>query len=85
MNELPNDILRLARQLAEAQGVSVAEAIRRAVADSAQAAGLAETDPAGRRRRMSAEQMLAVGREIAAMPLLDSRTPKQIMDDLASP
>lgn len=81
MNELPHDILRLARQLAEAQGVSVAEAIRRAVADSAQAAGLGETG----RRRMSAEQMLAVGREIAAMPLLDSRTPKQIMDDLASP
>ncbi|MFL9827794.1 type II toxin-antitoxin system VapB family antitoxin [Rhodoplanes sp. SY1] len=84
MTELPPDILRLARQLAEAQGISVAEAIRRAVADSFEAAGLTETDQAAR-RRMSAEQMLAFGREIAAMPLLDPRSPEQIMDDIASP
>lgn len=37
------------------------------------------------RRRMSIEEMLAVGDEIAAMPLLDSRSPKEIMDDLNTP
>jgi antitoxin VapB len=34
------------------------------------------------RRRMSIEEMLAVGDEIAAMPLLDARSPQEIMDEL---
>jgi antitoxin VapB len=34
---------------------------------------------------MSVEQMLAVGSEIAAMPLLDPRSPAEIMDDLNAP
>jgi antitoxin VapB len=31
---------------------------------------------------MSIEEMLAVGDEIAAMPLLDARSPQEIMDEL---
>jgi antitoxin VapB len=31
---------------------------------------------------MSVEKMLAVGAEIAAMPVLDPRSPREIMDDL---
>jgi antitoxin VapB len=31
---------------------------------------------------MSVEQMLALGSEIAAMPVLDPRSPTEIMDDL---
>ena len=34
---------------------------------------------------MSIEEMLAVGDEIAAMPLLDTRSPQEIMDDLNDP
>jgi antitoxin VapB len=34
---------------------------------------------------MTVEQMLAVGAEIAAMPLLDARSSEAIMDDLNSP
>ncbi|WP_146604686.1 type II toxin-antitoxin system VapB family antitoxin [Rhodoplanes roseus] len=81
MTELPLDVVRLARRLAEAQGISVGEAIRRAVEDSARAAGL-EATRLGGRRRMTAADMLSVGREITAMPLLDPRSPGQIMDDL---
>ena len=33
---------------------------------------------------MTAEHMLALGAEIAAMPLLDSRSPREIMDDLSA-
>ena len=33
-------------------------------------------------RRMTVEEMLAVGSEIAPMPLLDQRSPREIMDDL---
>jgi antitoxin VapB len=31
---------------------------------------------------MTVEQILAVGDEIAAMPLLDTRSPHEIMDDI---
>jgi antitoxin VapB len=34
---------------------------------------------------MTVEEMLAVGSEIAAMPLLDQRSPREIMDDLNAP
>jgi antitoxin VapB len=34
------------------------------------------------RRRMTVEQMRALGAEIAALPLLDPRSPAEIMDDL---
>jgi predicted aconitase with swiveling domain len=33
---------------------------------------------------MTAERMVALGAEIAAMPLLDSRSPREIMDDLSA-
>jgi predicted aconitase with swiveling domain len=33
---------------------------------------------------MTAEQMVALGAEIAAMPLLDRRSPREIMDDLSA-
>ena len=34
------------------------------------------------RRRMTVEEMLSFGAEITAMPILDRRTPNEIMDDL---
>lgn len=67
----------LAHRLAEAKGLPVADAVHEAVEGSIEKTGL----PA-RRRRLTAEQMLAVGAEIAALPLLDSRSPQEIMDDL---
>jgi antitoxin VapB len=34
------------------------------------------------KRRMTVDQMLSLGADIAAMPLLDPRSPREIMDDL---
>ena len=34
------------------------------------------------RRRMTIDEMLAFGSEIAAMPILDRRSPNETMDDL---
>ena len=79
MITLSSDTETIAVQLARAQRVSVDEAVRGALEDRARAVGL---PPALRRRRMSVEQMLSVGAEIAAMPLLDPRSPSEIMDDL---
>jgi antitoxin VapB len=77
MVDLPRDTEALARRLAKAHGTTVDDVVRRAVEESASRAGLARA-----RRRMTVDQMLAVGDEIAAMPLLDKRSPGEIMDDL---
>jgi antitoxin VapB len=70
----------LAVRLAAAQQLSVEAAIRQALEDQARKAGL--EPEAGSRRRMSVEQMLAFGADIAALPVLDPRSPAEIMDDL---
>ena len=83
MITLSQDVEILARRLAAVERTTVEDAIRRALMDRAQANGIV---PAMRRqRRMTAEQMLAVGAEIAAMPLIAPRLPREIMDDLGSP
>jgi antitoxin VapB len=82
MNHLPREIEALAQRLAAAQQISVEEAIRQALEEKARAAGL---EPIQRPRRMSVDEMLAVGAEIAAMPLLDQRSPSEIMDELDTP
>jgi antitoxin VapB len=69
----------LAIRLAAAQNASVDAVVRQALEDHVRA-GVAPV--LGRRRRMTAEEMLAAGSEIAAMPLLDPRSPREVMDDL---
>jgi hypothetical protein len=70
----------LALRLAAAQHMSADAAIRQALERRARAAGV---EPEARRRRMSVEQMLALGSEIAAMPLLDPRSPAGGADNLS--
>ena len=83
MIHLSQETEALAEQLAAAQSLSVDAAIQRALETHARVAGI---DPASsRRRRMTVEQMLAFGAEIAAMPILDPRSPNEIMDDLNAP
>jgi antitoxin VapB len=61
--------------------ISTGEAIRQALEAELRAMAIQ-----GRpRRRMSVEQMRALGAGIAALPLLDPRSPAQIMDDLNAP
>jgi len=77
----------LANRLAAAQSVSVEDAIRLALEEKARAAGVILD--AHRRRDQSpatvAARQAKVNRivaEIAAMPVLDPRSPNEIMDDL---
>jgi antitoxin VapB len=70
----------LAERLAEAQHLSVEDTVRQALEEKARATGVSSEQL--HRRRMSVEDMLALGAEMAAMPLLDSRSPREIMDDL---
>ena len=82
MIDLSQETEALAKQLAAAQSLSVDEAVRRALEEKARAAGVVPEAHRPRRRRMTVEEMLAAGAEIAAMPLLDPRSPREIMDDL---
>jgi antitoxin VapB len=77
MIHLSDEVEALARRIAVARGISVEDAIARAIEESARMTGVARP-----RRRQTVEQMLAVGDEISALPLLDPRSPRDIMDDL---
>ena len=80
MINLSHETEILAARVAAAQRVSVDMAVRRALEAQARAAGV-ETGMRPR-RRMTVEQMTALGAEIAALPLLDPRSPNEIMDDI---
>jgi hypothetical protein len=80
MIHLSREIEALALRLAAAQRLPVEAAIQRALEKEARVSGI---EPfAGARRRMTVEQMLALGSEIAALPVRDPRPPRQIMDEL---
>jgi antitoxin VapB len=82
MIDLSQETEALAERLAAAQSLSVDAAIQRALETHARVSGI---DPESGRRRMTVEQMLAFGAEIAAMPILDPRSPNEIMDELNAP
>jgi antitoxin VapB len=82
MINLSQETEALAERLAAAQSLSVDAAIQRALETHARVASI---DPEAGRRRMTVERMLAFGAEIAAMPILDPRSPNEIMDDLNAP
>jgi antitoxin VapB len=82
MISLSKDVETLARRVAAVERTSVEDTIRRALEERARTKGVSLVARHG--RRMTAEQMVALGAEIAAMPLLDSRSPREIMDDLSA-
>jgi len=82
MISLSEDVEILARRVAAVERTSVENTIRQALEDRARAKGVSLVSRQG--RRMTVEQMVALGAEIAAMPLLDSRSPREIMDELSA-
>ena len=81
MLTLPPETVSLAERLTTAQGVPVGVAVRRALEASARAAGL-PTEPTAPARRLIVADILAGGAEIAALPILDRRSPAEILDDV---
>jgi len=87
MINLSPEVEALARRLADAQSVTVEDAIRQALEARARAAGVMpepsrprdESPDAVAARRTRINQIV---RDIAAMPILDPRSPREIMDDL---
>jgi antitoxin VapB len=89
MIQLSGETLALARRLAVAQGLSMEDAIRHAIEQSAREAGIISQR---QRRDLSSEAIAArkarldeFADDIARMPVLDPRSPQEIMDDLNTP
>lgn len=88
MIDLSQETEALAPRLAEAQSVTVDDVVRQALEARAVAAGVfrvasktgreCATDSATARQ----ERMDRIMQEIAAMPVLDRRSPREIVDDL---
>ena len=87
MIDLSQETETLARRLAEARHVTVDDAVRQALEASAYAVGIAlkPRRPHDRSPEAVAARRAAVDRivqEIAALPILDRRSPQEIIDDL---
>jgi antitoxin VapB len=82
MLQLTQETERLARLMAARSGRSAEDVIRTALEREARALGMSDDQ---RLRRQTVAQILAVGAEIATLPVLDPRTPREIMEDLGGP
>jgi antitoxin VapB len=81
MIDISQETETLAKRSADAQNMSPDALIRAALKARAHAQGVA-IGAYRPRRRLSVAQMLAVGDEIAAIPLLDTPSPRAIMEDI---
>lgn len=89
MIDLSPETEALARRLAAAQSITIEDAIRQALQARARAAGVMREPKRGRdqspgavaARRGRIDQIV---REITALPILDRRSPREIMDDLSA-
>lgn len=87
MISLSQEIEALARRIADAQSVSVEDAIRQALEDRARASGIV---PQARRPRDTSPGAVAAriarfddfAHQVAALPVNDPRPVSQIVDDL---
>jgi antitoxin VapB len=66
---------RLARELAESTGEGITEAVLNALRER-----LARLKKRRPRSRPLSDELRAIGERVAAMPLLDSRSPEEILD-----
>ena len=89
MINLSRETEALAKRLAVTQSLSVEDAVRLALEDKARAAGIAleARQPRDQSPESVAARHARTNRfvaELAAMPVLDPRSPRAIMDDLDS-
>lgn len=86
MIRLSHETIALARRLAAAQGISLEDAVRQAIEQSAREAGVAahakQRDHSPQAIATRAAQLDNVASELAKLPVLDPRSAREIMDDL---
>ena len=87
MIHLSQETEALARRLALAQGLSIEQAIKQAIEQSARAAGIASqpqqrSDNSPKAVAARITRIDQVVDDLANMPVLDRRSPREIMSDL---
>lgn len=83
MLQLTHDTEQLARKIAARVGRRPEDIICAALEREAQALGGLGDLPV--RHRMTVEQMTAIGEKVSALALLDTSSPKEILDGLHEP
>lgn len=80
MLQIAHDTEQLARKVAARLGRKPEDVIRAAIEREAKALGV--TDEAPAHKRMTAAEILEFGKRAAARPVLDPRSPQEIVDDI---
>lgn len=80
MLQLTPETEQLAHRVATRVGRKPEDVIQDALEREAKALGITDAPPA--RKRMTVEEMLALGDKVTSLPLLDPRSPQEIADDL---
>jgi antitoxin VapB len=81
MTSLPPETEALARRVAERRGKTLEDVLKAAVETEARLAGIVVTEAAKPRRDIDLDRIRAITRRIASQPLLDPRTPREILAD----
>jgi antitoxin VapB len=87
MMTLPPEIEELARLVAAESGKTPEEVVREALEAHAREAGIVSTGKQTANKKPSAERMMAISERFAHHPVLDPRTPEEIIgyDDFGVP
>lgn len=80
MLQIAHDTEQLARKVAARLGRRPEDVIHAAVEREAKALGV--TDDQTARKRVTATEILEFGKRAAARPILDPRSPQEIVDDI---
>ncbi|MUZ75431.1 hypothetical protein GOZ90_22400 [Agrobacterium vitis] len=80
MLQIAPDTEHLARKVAARLGRKPEDVIRTAIEREAKALGV--TGEPAERKRITATEILEFGKRAAARPVLDSRSPQEIVDDI---
>ena len=81
MTSLPPETEALARRVAERRGKTLEDVLKAAVETEARLAGIAVAETAKPRRDVDLNRVRAITRRITSRPLLDPRTPREILAD----
>ena len=87
MIHLPPETVALAQRLASVRGITIEDAVKLAIEQSAREAGIGCQPPKHRDRSAEAvarrkAQLEEFADDIASLPVLDPRSPREITDDL---
>jgi antitoxin VapB len=80
MITLPTETEELARRIAARRGKTPEDVLKDGVETEARLAGVAIAEGAKPRKEIDVERVREIARRVASLPLLDRRSPREILD-----